>query len=134
MTTYPDAVEHSKKTGRPIMLVFSRSDWCDSCQKLAHEVFTTHQFARWSSNNVVKLEVDFPRGYALPDSIQSQNENLKARYAEYVQSYPTVLFVDADGEVLGKSSYVDGGAEAWIESAKTVVPEKVRGDLLAMSN
>ena len=67
--SYQTAVEQSRQTGRPIMLVFSGSDWCSWCNRLADEVFTTHDFARWSTDHVIKVEVDFPSGYQLPAEI-----------------------------------------------------------------
>jgi thioredoxin-related protein len=40
-----EAVNQSKATGRPIKLVFTGSDWCTWCNRLAEEVFTTYEFA-----------------------------------------------------------------------------------------
>jgi len=131
VTSYDDAVAKSRKTGQPIMLVFSGSDWCSWCSKLSNEVFTTHQFARWSTDNVIKVEVDFPQGYKLDEAIHSQNQSLKTRFGHHVTSYPTVLFVDADGKLLGKTGYVAGGPDAWIQSAKSSVPVAKKNDLLA---
>ncbi len=131
VTTYSDAVEQSRKTGRPIMLVFSGSDWCSWCRKLSGEVFTTHQFARWSTDNVIKVEVDFPQAYALSKEIAAQNQSLKTTFGQHVLAYPTVLFVDADGKFLGKTGYVAGGPDAWIESAKLAVPISKKPNLLA---
>ncbi len=134
VVSYDVATEQSKKSGRPIMLVFSGSDWCSYCSKLSHEVFTTHQFARWSTDNVIKVEVDFPQSYVLPEAIKTQNQKLKAKFGHHVTSYPTVLFVDSYGNLLGKTGYVAGGAEAWIQSAKTSVPVAKKQDLLAQHN
>ena len=132
--SYNKAVEQAKLTGRPIMLVFSGSDWCAWCQKLSQEVFTTHEFARWSTDNVIKVEVDFPMNHPLPEEVRVQNENLKNRFGGEVVAYPTVLFISADGAILGKTGYVAGGAKNWIEKAKDVVQPKDQQDLLAKSD
>ena len=116
--SYSEAVEQSKETGRPIMLFFSGSDWCNWCSRLTEEVFVSHEFARWSTDHVIKVEVDFPQGYELPAEIQIQNENLKARFGQHIQTYPTVLFINADGDLLGKTGYLSGGAPNWVQSAK----------------
>lgn len=134
VTSYADAVEKSAATGKPIMLVFSGTDWCSWCTRLSSEVFTTHEFARWSSDNVIKVEVDFPQTYALPPEIAAQNMELKAQFGHHVSSYPTVLFVTADGQFIGKTGYVAGGPEPWIDAALTVIPETpTRPELLANS-
>jgi protein disulfide-isomerase len=121
VTSYDEAVEQSQETGRPIMLVFTGSDWCTWCHRLSDEVFMTHEFARWSSDNVIKVEVDFPQSHELPAELQTQNLDLKAQFGKYVSSYPTVLFATADGQFIGKTGYVAGGPQAWIQSAPTMV-------------
>jgi len=120
VTSYDEAVGQSEATGRPIMLVFTGSDWCTWCHRLSDEVFMTHEFARWSSDHVIKVEVDFPQSQELPAELQTQNQNLKEQFGKYVSSYPTVLFVTADGQYIGKTGYVAGGAQSWIQSAPTM--------------
>lgn len=135
VVSYSDAVKQSEASGRPIMLVFTGSDWCHWCTKLSDDVFATHEFARWSTDNVIKVEVDFPNLYDLPESMASQNEVLKAKYADHVTSYPTVLFVNAGGDVLGTTGYVAGGPNAWIEDASPMInPEKAKQYLAQSGN
>ena len=134
VVSYNKAVEQAKQTDRPIMLVFSGSDWCGWCQKLTREVFITHEFARWSTDHVIKVEVDFPMTHQLPEELRMQNQNLKNRFGHEIQTYPTVLFISPTGEVLGKTGYVAGGPKNWIEKAKNVVKAGEKPDLLAQSN
>jgi len=131
VTSYATAVEQSQRTGRPIMLVFSGSDWCSWCNRLADEVFNTHEFARWSTDNVIKVEVDFPSTYQLPADIRQQNEQLKQKYGHHINSFPTVLFVTADGTLIGKTGYVAGGPENWIQKAAVAVNLHNKPDLVA---
>ena len=116
-TSYSDAVERSKLSGRPIMLVFSGSDWCGWCRRLSHEVFPTAEFAQWSSGRVELVEVDFPKSHELPADVSEVNQGLADKFRAHVKSYPTVLFVNSDLEVLGKVGYVSGGSKAWITQA-----------------
>lgn len=134
VVSYNRAVEQAKQTGRPIMLVFSGSDWCSWCQKLSQEVFTTHEFARWSTDNVIKVEVDFPMSHPLPEEVRLQNERLKNRFADEIVSYPTVLFISPDGKILGKTGYVAGGAMKWIQTANEVVKSNGKQDLVARAD
>lgn len=115
LTDYAEARRLAKKSGKPILANFSGSDWCGWCQRLDREVFSTPTFARWAARSVVLLEVDFPRR-GLSAEQTRENRRLAERYG--VQGFPTVLFLDADGDVLGRTGYREGGARAWTEHAE----------------
>jgi protein disulfide-isomerase len=114
-----EAQKHAKLSNRPMMLLFTGRDWCPACVRLDAEILQSSEFANWSSKRVVKVEVNFPRGYQLPAEIAKQNAELKSRYADYLTTgYPCALFVDADGNVLAKTRYTPYGANAWIQNAE----------------
>ncbi len=77
--------------------------------------FDTEPFAKWVRENVVPLELDFPRRQQQPERLRQQNRQLQQRYG--VRGFPTVLFVDATGEPFGRSGYMEGGPEAWLRHA-----------------
>lgn len=115
------AIEKSKETNRPIMLVFSGSDWCHWCQRLEREILKTAEFDRWSADSVIKMMVDFPANRQLPDEIAAQNEYLKRYFADHVEGFPTILFVEPGGSVIGKSGFVSGGPNAWIKKSNSIL-------------
>jgi len=115
------AVAESQSSGKPIMLVFSGSDWCSYCQLLEHEVFQTPEFELWSSQNVIKVMVDFPQYQTLSPEVAAQNENLKQHFAAYMKGYPTVLMLEANGSVIGRTGYVAGGPNPWITKADSIL-------------
>ena len=96
------AMEISKKTKKPLMLFFTGSDWCGWCIRLQTEVFKKPEFAAWAKDNVVLVEVDFPRRTALSAELTAQNNELQQFFA--VQGYPTVWFVNATS-VDGKANF-----------------------------
>lgn len=111
----------SKKTGKPILANFTGTDWCGWCIKLKKEVFTTKQFNDWAKENVVLLELDFPRRFRLPDEIAQQNQQLQQAFG--VQGYPTLWLFDVNEDPntgqksingIAKTGYVSGGPNAWI--------------------
>ena len=55
------AVNISFSEKKPIMLFFTGSDWCGWCIRLKKEVFNYPEFENWSKENVVLVELDFPR-------------------------------------------------------------------------
>ena len=119
------AMKISKKEKKPLMLFFTGSDWCGWCIKLQKEVFFTPKFEKWAKDNVVLVELDFPRRKKLPEELKQQNASLQQTFQ--VRGYPTVYFVmaekNADGNVnlnsLGKTGYVRGGPDTWIQNANT---------------
>lgn len=119
LTSWDQAAKESKRTGHPILMDFTGSDWCVWCQKLKKEVFNTPEFTAWASKNVVLLELDYPHSTAQPEAVKKQNAELAQKYS--IEGYPTVLFVDAAGKVKGQTGYEAGGPKAWIASAEKLM-------------
>jgi thioredoxin-related protein len=123
------ALDVSKKSKKPLMLFFTGSDWCGWCIRLQKEVLKTPEFEKWAKDNVVLVELDFPRRTPQQPEIQKQNIELQQTFA--VQGYPTVWFVNAskkDGKVnfeqLGSTGYVAGGPSVWLEGASKFIANK----------
>lgn len=119
--TLEQAVAESESSGKPIMFVFSGSDWCSYCQRLEQEVLQTPEFESWASQNVIKVMVDFPRYHHLSADVARQNEDLRNHFAAQLRGYPTVLLVQADGSVLGRSGFVAGGPIPWIMKTEPIL-------------
>lgn len=107
-----EAYLESKRTGKPIMANFTGSDWCGWCKRLTAAVFSKPEFKAWAKENVVLLELDFPRRKQLPENIVKQNRSLQQGLG--VRGYPTIwLFYVEKNEAtnnlniqaLGKTGY-----------------------------
>ena len=123
------AIAVSNKTKKPMLLFFTGSDWCGWCIRLQTEVFKKPEFAAWAKDNVVLVEVDFPRRTALSAELTAQNNELQQFFA--VQGYPTVWFVNAtsvDGKTnfdkLGSTGYLAGGPANWLNVANGFIKKK----------
>lgn len=128
-TNLEKAIEISKTSKKPLMLFFTGSDWCGWCKRLQAEVFFKPEFAKWAKENVVLVELDFPRRTQLPQDLQTQNNQLGQFFG--VQGYPTVWFVRAskiDGKInfekLGNTGYVAGGPPEWLRTASEILKGK----------
>lgn len=95
-----EAYKESQKTGKPIMANFTGSDWCGWCKRLDKSVFHTPDFDKWAKDNVVLLELDFPRRFRLPNAIAQQNRGLQQAFQ--VRGYPTVWLFDLNKDDAGK--------------------------------
>lgn len=94
-----------KETGKPIMINFTGSDWCGWCIKLSRDVFTTNEFKKWASENVILLESDFPkrspRKEAISPRLKSQYDALASEFK--ITGFPTVWIFNANKT--GNGSY-----------------------------
>ncbi len=115
-TDWDAAAKEAKSKKKPILVDFTGSDWCGWCIKLDEEVFETSEFKTWAAKNVVLLKIDFPRKTQLSKAQQEKNNELAQKYG--VQGFPTIIFTDAKGEVLGEMGYEAGGPKAWTKSAE----------------
>jgi len=119
LTNWDKAVELAKKEKKVILVDFTGSDWCGWCIKLKKEVFDTDDFKKWAKDNVILLELDFPRKSSQDEKLKEQNKKLMTKYN--VRGFPTILFLDAEGKVIGKSGYKAGGPATWTEDASKII-------------
>jgi protein disulfide-isomerase len=122
LTNYDEAVRQAKALKLPILADFTGSDWCGWCIKLKGEVFDKPEFKTWAAKNVVLLELDFPRAKPQDAATKAQNRQLSDKYD--IQGFPTILFLNPDGKVIGKSGYQPGGPAAWIADAENIIKPK----------
>tara|TARA_B100001029_G_C14661904_1_gene234842 strand:- start:7 stop:522 length:516 start_codon:yes stop_codon:yes gene_type:complete len=85
---FPEAFELSVETGKPILANFTGSDWCGWCIKLDNAVFQTEEFKKWANENVILLELDFPRRKQLDPEIEANNNYLQSIFQ--VRGFPTI--------------------------------------------
>ncbi|MEM9052190.1 MAG: thioredoxin family protein [Bacteroidota bacterium] len=106
------AYELHKETGKPIMANFTGSDWCGWCKRLSAAVFNQEEFKEWAAENVILLELDFPKRKQIPEKYRQQNASLQQAFQ--VRGYPTVWVFELNnnpetGETqinaLGKTGY-----------------------------
>lgn len=86
--------ELAQKTKKPVFAFFTGSDWCGWCHKLEAAVFEKPGFQKWAKDNVILLELDFPRRKELPQALQEQNNGLQQFFG--VQGYPTIWLFNID--------------------------------------
>jgi thioredoxin-related protein/Tfp pilus assembly protein PilF len=109
-----EAAKAKAKAEKKLLLVdFTGSDWCGWCIRLRNEVFEKEEFIKNAPKQFVLVELDFPREKELPEKLKVQNEKLAGLYK--VRGFPTVLMMDAEGEVIARTGYRPGGAEEYLK-------------------
>ena len=113
-TDLPKALAKAKADKKMVFVNFTGSDWCGWCIKLKKEVFDTKQFADYAKDNLVLVELDFPRSKEQSAELKKANAKLQKEYA--VRGFPTLLVLSGEGKELWKQvGYMKGGSEAWIK-------------------
>ncbi|MBP9150664.1 MAG: thioredoxin family protein [Flavobacteriales bacterium] len=120
------AVDKAVAEKKPLFLFFTGSDWCGWCKRLQAEVFFKPEFEKWATDNVILLELDFPRRTEQPEALREQNMNIQRMFD--VRGYPTIWFVTPTKNgteigfgKIGSTGYVNGGPQAWIAEADRIL-------------
>lgn len=123
------ATEASLKEKKPLMLFFTGSDWCGWCTKLQRDVLKKDEFFVWATENVILVELDYPKYAKQEETLKLQNQNIAREFS--VSAFPTVIFVNpilSEGSKvnltkLGSLGY-DKSASNWITNANTFLANK----------
>ena len=122
-TDYEQALATAKATRKFVLLDFTGSDWCGPCIEMKRTVFSKPAFLNYAKQHLVLVEVDYPRGKALPEKTKKQNDHLLHQYDIEKSGYPTVILLDPDGKALGQLEGYSGERPtdviAWIEKLRT---------------
>ena len=117
------AQARAKATNRPILAVFSGSDWCKPCVTYEQEVFAQPEFAAYAKDRLVLAHFDFPRQKRnQPNAVQAKLNEAAAAQLNREGDFPLAVVVAPDGRVLAKTGYIAGGPPAFAAYLKKVVP------------
>ena len=113
----------AKATNRPIVAVFSGSDWCKPCIMYEREVFSQPEFAAYAKDKLVLAHFDFPRQKKnQPTAAQLKLNEAAAAQLNREGNFPLAVIIAPNGQVLAKTGYITGGPAAFAAYLKTVVP------------
>ncbi len=113
-TDFDAALKEAAATKRLVLVDFTGSDWCGWCIKLDEEVFDKPEFKAAAPKKFVLVKLDFPQKKKLPAGERERNDALAKKYE--VQGYPTILVLDGEGKVVGRTGYTKE------ENAETSTP------------
>ena len=112
---YTGAKQRARETNRDLLIYFSGSDWCSSCQKLEQEVLSQTDFLERAAKAYVLVRIDFPKSKQLDVATIAQNDRLQQEFKEtyQLQGFPTLYLATADGVPYAKTGYQEGGPAAF---------------------
>lgn len=88
--TWKEALEESAKLGKPIF-VDAYAKWCGPCKRMAATTFKDESVGEFFNNNFINMKIDMEEG-----------EGLTFRNKYPVGAFPTLFFIDANGEIIHK--------------------------------
>ncbi|WP_127139190.1 thioredoxin family protein [Flagellimonas oceanensis] len=105
--SFDDALTKAATEDKPIVLVFSGSDWCAPCIRLKRHVFDSDAFKAYALKHYVMYDADFPRKKKnqLPEEKLNVNKSLAEKYNPKGY-FPLVVVMDKDRHVLGTTGFV----------------------------
>lgn len=105
--TFDDALAKATVEDKPIVLVFSGSDWCAPCIRLKKHIFDSEEFKAYASEHYVMYNADFPRKKKnqLPQAKLNVNKSLAEKYNPKGY-FPLVVVLDSNEQVLGTTGFV----------------------------
>ena len=112
---FDKAVEIAKKENKDLLVDFTGSDWCGWCIKLDNEVFSHEEFLSAVESDYVLVALDFPRKEENIAKVPNMERNRALQTKYGVRGFPTVLLMNSDGLVYGKTGYKAGGPEVYVE-------------------
>ena len=119
MTDFAAAKIKAAADQKPLLLDFTGSDWCGWCIKLDEEVFSQKEFKEFAADNLVLVELDFPRDKEQSEDLKAQNKALAEKYG--IRGFPTILVLSSKGELIEKPGYQRGGSEAYVAHIKEIL-------------
>lgn len=116
LVNFEEAFKLSEASGKPIMANFTGSDWCGWCKRLDKSVFHQSGFDKWAKDNVILLELDFPKRFRVPQTVAQQNNGLKQAFG--VRGFPTIWLFDADKDDTGRFNFQKLGKMGYTKTLK----------------
>nr|WP_299342640.1 thioredoxin family protein [Allomuricauda sp.] len=104
--TFEEALANANSEDKPIVLVFSGSDWCGPCIRFKKKILESDDFKSFASENYVMYNADFPRKKKnqLPLDRLNSNKSLAERYNPR-GFFPLVVVLNGKESILGKTGF-----------------------------
>jgi len=112
-----DAFNEARKTQRPVLLIFSGSDWCLPCIRIKKTILSDTAFKHFAVENLILLTADFPQKEKQSPDLIAANEKLAEEFNPG-GLFPLLLLINADKTVVTSLAWENYSASAFVEQLK----------------
>jgi thioredoxin-related protein len=112
LTSYSEALAAAEETGKPVLAIFTGSDWCQHCRTLERNVLETPEFRAWAAERVILLMIDLPQE-GISSEVRKTRSRVCIKYG--VRSFPNSVLIAPDGTALAsQSGYRGQETSTWV--------------------
>lgn len=116
---YETAREEAIAAKKPLLLIFTGSDWSPLSITFEEEILSHQVYKKWEQKTVVSRIIDLPRTGIDPE-IRRLNRALASRFE--VTAYPAAIFINPDDEKeISRLTHDDNGPAAWVKRADAIL-------------
>lgn len=108
---------------KPVLLIFSGSDWCLPCINLKRKVLTDTIFKSFCARNLLTYEADFPQRKKLKAEQVADNEKLAERFNPK-GVFPYVVLLRADQTILKTMNGASLSVTEWLKVLDEAIPSR----------
>ena len=110
----------ASQNNKPVLLIFSGSDWCLPCERLNREIITDSSFKNYASQKLILIEADFPQRTKLSKEQTVWNEKLAEEFnPEGI--FPYLLLLKANKTVITSLEYIHYDPAHFIEEINSAL-------------
>jgi thioredoxin-related protein len=119
-TEYEQAMQAAASSGRPVLTIFTGSDWCPHCRTLERNVLETDAFRAWAEDRVVLLMIDLPQS-GISHEERKARSRVCVKYG--VRIFPSALLIAPDGsKITLQTGYTGQAATTWVTAMSGHLP------------
>ena len=99
------AFKAAQESGKPVLLVFSGSDWCAPCIRFEREILSDASFLRYAESHLILLKADFPQRKTIAQPLRLAYEKLADTYNQE-GAFPKIIVVRPDQKALATLAFL----------------------------
>ncbi|MBO7521331.1 MAG: thioredoxin family protein [Opitutales bacterium] len=103
LLNYDEALAKAKAEDKPLIVLFTGSDWCIWCKKLDKATLSKPEFIDYADKNYVMVLCDFPQADKPSPGQMKKNQALLEKFG--IEGFPTLVLVDAKTGKSAKFGY-----------------------------
>lgn len=112
-TDFDSAKVIAKQQDKPILLLFTGSDWCGACKVLERDILETEEFKNFAKENFILVKMDYLKKSEQDPEMRKQIDRLRFEFNQSV--FPCTFILDCNGKEIGM---IKGAKKNYIELLK----------------